>query len=76
MEDVRITLLSAPGAKIGNPYSAVVNIIDNTGTVEFTATVFIVDESSGIAQIPVRRTGRYEHCPSQWNIRPIGDTRN
>ncbi|HVY69802.1 MAG TPA: Calx-beta domain-containing protein [Verrucomicrobiae bacterium] len=55
MEDVHISLLRAPGAQLGST-DAAVNIIDNDGTIEFTATAYSVTEGVGVAQIPVRRT--------------------
>ncbi len=57
MEDVKITLLSAPGARLGGSSPASVNIIDNDGAIEFTRTAYATNESAGLALIPVRRTG-------------------
>lgn len=56
VEDVKLTLLEAPGAQISSPSSAKVTIIDNDGTVEFARTAYSVPENVGVAQIPVRRT--------------------
>jgi uncharacterized delta-60 repeat protein len=57
MEEVKITLISAPAARLGSAKEATVNIIDDTGTIEFTDTAYDVAEDVGIAQIPIRRTG-------------------
>lgn len=57
MEDVRITLMSATGARLGSGTQATVQIVDNDGTIEFTRTAFDGNEGAGEAVISVRRTG-------------------
>jgi uncharacterized delta-60 repeat protein len=56
IEDVKITLLSASGARIGSPSDATVTIINNSGTIEFTRTGYSFPENVGIALVGVRRT--------------------
>jgi uncharacterized delta-60 repeat protein len=57
MEEVRLTLLTAPGATIGGDSVAAINIVDNDGTMEFTDTEYFALENVGQARIPIRRTG-------------------
>ncbi|MCB1124888.1 MAG: hypothetical protein KDM81_00220 [Verrucomicrobiae bacterium] len=57
MEDVRITLMSAVGARLGSDTYASLQIVDNDGTVEFTRTAFDGNEGAGTAVVDVRRTG-------------------
>ncbi|MBE7500984.1 MAG: PKD domain-containing protein [Verrucomicrobiales bacterium] len=56
MESVVITLIEAPGARLGSNVTGVVNIVDNDGTVEFSSPSYTAFESSGRAEITLRRT--------------------
>lgn len=55
MEQVRLIVLTAPGAQLGET-TASVDIVDNDGTIEFTQTRYQTLEDVGVAAIPVRRT--------------------
>lgn len=57
LEDVRVTLMNAPGARLGSNRQATLQIVDNDGTVEFTRTAFAGNEGAGEVGIEVRRTG-------------------
>jgi uncharacterized delta-60 repeat protein len=56
LEDVTITLLTAPGATLGGA-KATLTILDNDGTIEFTAPAYYATEAAGATLIPVRRSG-------------------
>ncbi len=55
MEDVRVRIVSAPGC-VALPGEAVVHLIDNDGTVEFSRPAYVAYESAGQALIELRRT--------------------
>lgn len=56
-ENVRLTLLAAPGARLGAARVADVQIDDNDGTIEFTAARWVISEGDGEARVGVRRSG-------------------
>ncbi|MBI1842870.1 MAG: PKD domain-containing protein, partial [Verrucomicrobia bacterium] len=56
-ETVVMTLVNADGSKIGANNTASVTIVDDDGTMEFTAREYHVSEAAGAASIPVRRVG-------------------
>ncbi len=57
MADVTLTLLEAPRAALGDPASATLNIVGNDGAVEFVQSRYYLAPVTGLAQIPVHRTG-------------------
>ncbi len=56
-QTIIVTLLSVPGGQVGSPPSATVTLIDNDGTLQFTAAAFTASEAAGAATITVQRTG-------------------
>ncbi len=56
MEEVRISIVDAPGATLTNAGPVTVNLIDNDGTVEFRSPRYAAYESAGRAEIVLRRT--------------------
>ncbi len=56
MEEVRLTIVAAPGATVTNGGPVKVNIVDNDGTVEFRSPAYAAYESAGLAEIVLRRT--------------------
>ncbi|MHB8524153.1 MAG: Calx-beta domain-containing protein [Limisphaerales bacterium] len=56
-ETVKITLIDAPGARIGSPDNATVFIQNVDGTIEFATSTYSADENAGNAVIAVQRTG-------------------
>ena len=56
-ENVRLTLVGAPGARLASARFADVQIDDNDGTIEFTAARRVVSEGDGEVRISVRRSG-------------------
>lgn len=56
-QTVIVTLLTIPGGQVGPAGSATVTIVDNDGTLQFTASSFMVDEAAGTAIVEVQRTG-------------------
>lgn len=71
LEDARVTIMNAPGARVGSPASVTVSIVDNDGTVEFTRTLFRAGEGQGEALVSVRRTGETNTARQvAWFIHP------
>lgn len=56
MEEVRLAIVTAPGAGVTNGGPVSVMIIDNDGTVEFRSPAYAAYESAGHAEIVLRRT--------------------
>jgi uncharacterized delta-60 repeat protein len=56
-QTVTVTLLSVPGGQMGSAGSATVSLVDNDGTLQFTASGYLVDEGGGAALVFVQRTG-------------------
>lgn len=57
LENVILSLVSAPGARLGASRRAEIGIADNDGTIEFTSARWSVIEGTPEAWIQVRRTG-------------------
>jgi hypothetical protein len=73
-ENVRLTLVSAPGARIGDGAgSADIQIDDNDGTIEFTAARWTVSEGLGTAVVTIRRWGDTNQAATAW-IETVGGT--
>lgn len=56
MEEVRVSIVAAPGATLSNAGPVTVSIMDNDGTVEFRSPRYAAYESAGSAEIVLRRT--------------------
>ncbi len=56
-ENVRLTLVAAPGSRLASTRFADVHIEDNDGTIEFTAARRDVSEGDGEVRVAVRRSG-------------------
>jgi uncharacterized repeat protein (TIGR01451 family)/uncharacterized delta-60 repeat protein len=64
-ETITVTLSDVPGGAIDpNHVRAQLSLIDNDGTMEFTALRYTVTEPAGHIDIPVRRTGDASHSQS------------
>lgn len=56
MEEVRLSVLAAPGATLTNAGPVSISIVDNDGTAEFRSPTYAAYESAGQAEIILRRT--------------------
>ncbi|MGE3310991.1 MAG: Calx-beta domain-containing protein [Limisphaerales bacterium] len=79
-ENVRLTLVSAPGSRLASTPFADVQIEDNDGTIEFTSARREVSEGDGEVRVAVRRAGntnlaatvRYEVRAEGGTATPVG----
>ncbi|MBL9128792.1 MAG: hypothetical protein JNL97_14155, partial [Verrucomicrobiales bacterium] len=65
-ENVRLTLVEAPGATVGQARIADVRIDDNDGTIEFSAARWTASEGEGAAVLTIRRSGDTNTAATAW----------